>query len=303
MSDISKSTKEFLKSTLVKGLREDGRGLLELRALQIIFNFENDGVEVCNGDTRVYAKIKSEIVEPKSERPNEGFLTFRLNLQILGESTQDKTNSKASLFATEVEKMLERSIKGSKAFDCDSLCVQAGKFVWDIVVELTIINNDGNIIDTINYATIIALTRYKKPFVGIENNVVRIYSPSEKATQFLSIHFLPIMLTFGVYNGEKQDDRDENDYILLDPTRNEEEIINGRITITMNIYKDILAIHMPGGATVKPNLVSELTRFCGIKSTEITKMLRDYLKNVEENTLEIYKEDGFINFDLFEVNI
>ena len=52
------------------------------------------------------------------------------------------------------------------------------------------------------------------------------------------------MLSFGILNGEKVDDKDDNDYILFDPTRNEEEVINGRITITMNIYKDIQVINI-----------------------------------------------------------
>ena len=58
-------------------------------------------------------------------------------------------------------------------------------------------------------------------------------------------------------NGEKLDDNDENDYIIFDPTREEEEIMNGRISITMNIYKDICAINQPGGATIKPSLLTE----------------------------------------------
>ena len=114
MSDISKITKSFLKDSILKGLREDGRGLLELRSIQIIFNFESDGVEVCIGNTRVYAKIKSEIVEPRPDRPNEGFLSFKPNLQILNENHQDQTSQKPSILATEISKVLERSIKGSK---------------------------------------------------------------------------------------------------------------------------------------------------------------------------------------------
>ena len=195
MTDVSKVTKDFVQQSIQKGQREDGRGLLELRQLQIIFNFEEDGVEVCLGETRVWAKIKSEIVEPKPERPHEGFLTFKTNLHVLSEPTQDFKNKgqKSTQLSTEISKILERAIKGSKAFDCDSLCILAGKFVWDIVVELTQMNNDGNLIDTLNYATIIALSRYRKPFVGIEGGLVRIFPASEKQPQFLVIYFSKIL--------------------------------------------------------------------------------------------------------------
>lgn len=201
MTDVSKVTKDFVQQSIQKGLREDGRGLLELRQLQIIFNFEEDGVEVSLGETRVWAKIKSEIVEPKPERPNEGFLQFKTNLHVLNEPTQDFQNKgqKSGLLSTEVAKILERAIKGSKAFDCDSLCILAGKFVWDIVVELTLINNDGNIIDALNFATIIALSRYRKPFVGIEGGLVRIYPASEKQPQYLVIFFYKIFRVYIFY--------------------------------------------------------------------------------------------------------
>ena len=43
MTDVSKVTKDFVQQSIQKGQREDGRGLLELRQLQIIFNFEEDG--------------------------------------------------------------------------------------------------------------------------------------------------------------------------------------------------------------------------------------------------------------------
>ena len=54
-------------------------------------------------------------------------------------------------------------------------------------------NNDGNLIDTLNYATIIALSRYRKPFVGIEGGLVRIFPASEQQPQFLVIYFSKIL--------------------------------------------------------------------------------------------------------------
>ena len=51
------------------------------------------------------------------------------------------------------------------------------------------INNDGNIVDAVNYATIIALSRYKKPFVGIEGGCIKVYDVTEKAPQYLSNFF------------------------------------------------------------------------------------------------------------------
>ena len=53
---------------------------------------DSSDCDVPHTKTRVWAKIKSEIVEPKPERPHEGFLTFKTNLHVLSEPTQDFKN-------------------------------------------------------------------------------------------------------------------------------------------------------------------------------------------------------------------
>lgn len=66
----------------------------------------------------------------------------------------------------------------------------------------------------------------------------------------------------------------------------------------MNIYKDLCGIHFPGGSSIPSNILNSLITFCGMKAEEITNNLRNYLKNVESNTLELFRQDGKIEFDL-----
>ena len=61
----------------------------------------------------------------------------------------------------EITKILEKSIKGSKALDVESLNIKIGKFSWEIILDLTLIHHDGNILDAMNYAAIALLLRYK----------------------------------------------------------------------------------------------------------------------------------------------
>ena len=61
----------------------------------------------------------------------------------------------------EITKILEKSIKGSKALDVESLNIKIGKFSWEIILDLTLINHDGNILDAMNYAAIALLLKYK----------------------------------------------------------------------------------------------------------------------------------------------
>jgi hypothetical protein len=42
-------------------------------------------VELDLGNTKFFTKVYAEIKEPKQERPNEGFLRFKIDLSILGD--------------------------------------------------------------------------------------------------------------------------------------------------------------------------------------------------------------------------
>lgn len=81
----------------------------------------------------------------------------------------------------------------------------------------------------------------------------------EKNPQPLSIHHIPIAFTFCLFNNGK--------VVVCDPLRIEEEIMDGRITITMNIYKDICSIHKPGGAPIDPNILNIMIDTASVKVT------------------------------------
>lgn len=130
-----------------------------------------------------------------------------------------------------------------------------GKYAWNVTCELTLLNNDGNLLDAFNYASIIALFRFKLPFVSIEAGKLKIHSFEEKRPQTLSIHHFPISMTFGITG--LFSDGEEKEYIVFDPTKAEEEIFNGRISIILNVYKDICGIHYPGGCNFKSELLKE----------------------------------------------
>ena len=100
--------------------------------------------------------------------------------------------------------------------DCDSLCILTGKYAWNIQCELSLLNNDGNLIDAFNYAAIIALHQYRLPFVTVERGKLHVWSFEEKKPQTLSIHHWPIIMTFGVMNQAGKDGK-ITEYVVFDP--------------------------------------------------------------------------------------
>jgi exosome complex component RRP45 len=80
------------------------------------------------------------------------------------------------------------------------------------------LNNDGNLLDAFNFAAIIALHRYRLPFVSVERGKLKVWSFEEKRPQTLSVHHWPIIMTFGIMNENSETDNGIDEYVLYDPT-------------------------------------------------------------------------------------
>lgn len=130
----------------------------------------------------------------------------------------------------------------------ESLCVITGKRVWSVNVESSIISNGGNLIDLTYYSVIISLLHYRKPYVSVEaGSNIKVHN--EKNPQPLSIHHIPIPFTFAFFK--------KATLIVADPLVLEESIMEGRLTIAVNVYNDVCNIHKPGGAPVQVELVDK----------------------------------------------
>jgi hypothetical protein len=67
------------------------------------------------------------------------------------------------------------------------------------------------------------------------------------------------------------------------------------------VYKDVCGIHLPGSCFLDHELLKKLSKYCSQQAVSFTHMLREFLRNVEENTLAIYKEDGLVNFEPYNL--
>ena len=110
---LSSNETEFTLNSLKSGLRLDGRNLIDLRSISVEFTNVPGEVSLSLGKTMVLSKIAWEIVQPKEERPSEGFLRFRVDLGVLSEDRQNTAFS-GKEYSNEISKLMERVLKGSK---------------------------------------------------------------------------------------------------------------------------------------------------------------------------------------------
>ena len=72
----------------------------------------------------------------------------------------------------------------SNVIDLETLCVIPGEKVYVINCHINVLDNGGNLIDAIGYATFHALKHFRRPFVTVVGNVVKEYLDKERELTF-----------------------------------------------------------------------------------------------------------------------
>ncbi|XP_020684891.1 exosome complex component RRP45B isoform X2 [Dendrobium catenatum] len=193
--------KKFIESALSKNIRVDGRSPVDYRQLTIKFGREDGSSEVQLGETHVIGLVSGQIVQPYRDRPNEGTLAIFTEFSPMADPAFEP--GRPGEFAIELGRLIDRGLRESRAVDMESLCIVAGKSVWAIRVDLHILDNGGNLIDTANIAALAALLTYRKPecTLGGENGQdVVVHDPEVREPLPLIIHHMPVAVTFAFFN-------------------------------------------------------------------------------------------------------
>lgn len=276
MEVLSSNEKKFIIAAAEAGLRVDGRGLYDCRKLCINFMKKRGQVEVSLGDSLVLCSTEIFIDKPFQDRPNEGFLSFNVNFlpiahpnfeSVLGANLAVKARRYRNEISQEIERILEKSIKKSRALNTESLGIVSGKYCWNISVNIHILAHHGNLVDLSTQACMLALMHARVPDVKVNPDktieLLNLFKP-------LSLHFIAVSVTFGFLKGA---------IVILDPEIKEETVLDGKIVVCMNIYGDILTLQKCGGAALKPEIISQCLEISLIKTKEITKQLRNAVES------------------------
>ncbi len=80
--------------------------------------------------------------------------------------------------SVELNRLLERNLRQSNFMDFESLCIRAAEKVWQIRVDLNVLNNDGNMLDCANIALICSISNYRLPDVSVTGEEIKIVNSS-----------------------------------------------------------------------------------------------------------------------------
>ncbi|GAA6067492.1 exosome complex component RRP45, partial [Tachysurus ichikawai] len=250
---LSNCERDFLLKSIQEKKRLDGRQTYDYRNIKMTFGTDYGCCTVILGKTRVLAQVSCELVPPKDSRPTEGIMFFNLELSPMA-SPGFQSNRQSELLVT-LNRQLERCLRNSRCIDMESLCVISGEKVWQIRVDVHILNHDGNLMDAASVAAISALCHFKRPEVAIQGRDVTVFSPEERDPIPLSVYHMPICVSFAFFQ--------QGSYLLVDPCEKEELVMDGLLVLAMNKHREICSIQSSGGIMLLKDQVRMGRLVCG----------------------------------------
>jgi exosome complex component RRP42 len=250
---------EYILKLLEKDERLDGRKLDEFRKITVEKNpiqRAEGSAKVMIGKTEVIVGIKMDFGEPFADSPNMGML--KTEAEFIPLAHPNFTSGPPGEDATEVARVIDRGIRESECMDLEKLCLTPGEKVWTVYVDFYPINHDGNLIDAGALAAMIALTVTKIPTIEEGDKINR-----EKLTDLLPICHKPLTITVGKVG----------DKLIIDPTFEEEQVFDSKVSITVTEEGKICAIQKSGSSGMSEEDVEKMIDLALKKSKELRKLI------------------------------
>ena len=250
---------------------------MDYRDIDIKYGTSTNGlVTLSLGKTQIMVASTKKLITPQKNKANEGSYRFNIDFRHLLHSA-DFEGSYDVLQQSRVEivRLLEKVFITSRAIDTNSLCVSKGKLVWSVSIEASVLNYDGNLLDSVFLAVLMWLKTLKLPQVRYKDNKVTVLD--DKEWKNINVHHMPIPITFWFMDSNP-------DFPLLDPNWKEEKVCESRNTVFTNVFGDICGITTVGSISISPETYINWMITAEEKAKEITKILRQSLKDREESS-------------------
>jgi exosome complex component RRP42 len=249
-----------IEQLIEKGKRLDDRGLRDYREIKIeqgLIERAEGSARVLLGKTQVLVGVKVETGEPFPDTPNEGVLT--VNAELVPVASPNFEPGPPNEDSVELARVVDRGIRESKAIDNEKLCIEPGKKVFVVFVDVYVLNHDGNLIDASALAAMAALLNTKMPNYEIKDGELKIkqgYTP-------LPVKSHPVTVTTGKINNS----------LIVDPALEEEQVMDSRISMAINDEGNICAVQKGGSGYFTPQQILEASKIAQEKAAEIRKKL------------------------------
>lgn len=223
MTVIPSIKRDYLVKLAKNGKRADGRKFEEYRNIEIetgVASKAEGSARVKIGNTQVMVGIKMDVGEPYPDSPDMGVLTTAAELIPL--ASPDFEAGPPREDAIELARVVDRGVRESEVVELEKLCIEEGEKVWIIFIDIHVLDYDGNLFDAASLAALAAIFTTKVPAERFELG----------EDYPLPLKDLPVSCTSVKFN----------DVVVFDPSLDEEEIAEARLTVATDKKGDIRAM-------------------------------------------------------------
>ena len=258
---VTKVRQRQIAQLIETGKRLDGRTLTDFREFKIeegLIEKAEGSARVFLGNTEVLVGVKVETGEPFPDTPNEGVMT--VNAELVPLASPNFEPGPPDENSIELARIVDRGIRESKTIDNEKLCIEPGKKVFVVFVDVYVLNHDGNLIDASALAAMSALLNTKMPNYEVKDGEVKIkqgYTP-------LPLRSHPITVTIGKIA----------DKLIIDPGLEEEQVMDSRISMAIKEDGNICAIQKGLAGYFTPQQIKDASKLAQEKAAELRKKLK-----------------------------
>lgn len=258
---IAKVEERTIVDLIARGKRMDERGPTDYRQLKIetgLVQKANGSALVHLGKTKVMTGIKIELGNPFPDTPDQGVLT--VNAELVPLASPSFEPGPPSEGAIELARVVDRGLRESKAIPLEKLCVEPGKKVVIVFVDVYVLDHDGNLIDASAISALAALLTSKMKTFEVEGGEVR----ARDELVPLGIQNEPVPVTVAKIDGN----------MILDPCLDEELVTNARLTVTSDREGKICAMQKGGMGTFTDQEIRQAVKIAVEKGKQIREVIR-----------------------------
>ncbi|GER57181.1 exosome complex component Rrp42 [Striga asiatica] len=262
----------FHERHLVESIRPDGRPLDRARNTTLVLGAvasANGSALAKIGCTTMLAAIKMEVMTPTVEAPNEGCIAIDFHMPPIC-SPLVRPGRPA-----EIAPVLA---KHSGMIDLKELCLVNGKAAWMAYLDIYCLDADGALFDAALLSAVAAFSHLQIPIVSLNDDgrVVLVSEDSKgranKEKRKLNLNAVPFALTCVLYK----------DYILADPTSEEESIMETCLTVVLDSSFQLVSFNKPGGpGLAHTSAIQDCISLTRQRVKELQKVLNEAISDVE----------------------
>jgi exosome complex component RRP42 len=249
-----------------RGYHIDKRPVTSYRPIEIVYGVapKAEGSALVRlGNTQILAGVKLEVGQPYPDTPDEGAIV--VNAEYIPAASPTFEPGPPDENAIELARIIDRSIRESKAIPLDKLCIIPGKKVWIVWLDIYILDYDGNIVDASMLASMAALSNTYIPYFEIvdqHTGIVKV-NKDQKVSPLPINKYVVTVTTYKI-----------GDVLVIDPTAEEESLAQHRIAVSIDEEKKIVGLQKMGLGALTEKELDEIISLSMSKAEELITILK-----------------------------